>query len=149
MEDRLTHSKLCQHPSSRPGGHGITIGTPRSYDFTNAILFGGTRRRCYNGLIVAAGVRSGDAALDVGCGTGYLTRLLAMATGSSGSAVGIDAAPEMIAYATSKARALSNCRFETGAAEQLAFADRSFDIVMSSLMMHHLPDDLRAQAMPK
>jgi ubiquinone/menaquinone biosynthesis C-methylase UbiE len=66
--------------------------------------------------------------------------------GPEGSVVGIDAAPEMIGYATRKARHLPNCRFEPGTADALAFADGTFDVVVSSLVMHHLPEDLRLRA---
>lgn len=134
------------HPSSHPAGHGITIGTPRFYDLKATLLFFGTRRRSYRRLLMAAGVAPGDRVLDVGCGTGYFARMAADAVGPQGSVVGIDAAPEMIEYADRKARRRANCKFEKGAAEALAFPDSSFDVVASSLMMHHLPADLRLQA---
>jgi ubiquinone/menaquinone biosynthesis C-methylase UbiE len=134
------------HPSSHPAGHGITIGTPRFYDLSANLLFFGTRRRSYRQLLTAAGVQPGDRVLDIGCGPGYFARMLAEAVGPQGSVVGIDAAPEMIEYASRKARRLANCQFETGAAETLAFPDSSFDVVGSSLMMHHIPAELRLQA---
>ena len=134
------------HPSSRPSGQGITIGTPRFYDLSAGLIFGGTRRRSYRRLMEAAGVQTGDRALDVGCGPGYFARMLAEAVGPDGSAVGIDAAPEMVEYASRKARRLSNCRFQAGTAEALPFPDASFDVVVSSLVMHHLPDEVRLQA---
>lgn len=132
-------------PSSRPAGRGITIGTPRFYDLSATLLFRG-RRRSYRALVAAAGVRAGDRVLDVGCGPGYLARMLAEATGPEGSVVGIDAAPEMTEYATRRARHLPNCRFKPGAAEAIPFADGSFDVVVSSLMIHHLPEGERARA---
>lgn len=134
------------HPSSRPSGQGITIGTPRFYDLSARLLFGGTRRRSYRMLMDAAGVQSGDRALDVGCGPGYFARMLARAVGPEGSVVGIDAAPEMIEYASRKARRLPNCRFQAGTAEALAFPDASLNVVVSSLMLHHLPDEVRLPA---
>jgi ubiquinone/menaquinone biosynthesis C-methylase UbiE len=140
----MNESRLF-HPSSRPAGHGITIGTPRLYDISANLLFFGTRRRSYRTLLEAAGVQHGNRALDIGCGPGYFARMLAEAAGPAGSAVGIDAAPEMIEYASRKARRLANCRFEVGSAESLPFPDGSFDVVVSSLMLHHLPDELRLQ----
>ena len=106
------------HPSSRPAGRGITIGTPRFYDWSAALLFGG-RGQSYGRLLAAAGVQPGERALDVGCGPGYFARLLARAVGPEGSVVGVDAAPEMIDYASRKALKLANCRFEAGTAEKL------------------------------
>jgi ubiquinone/menaquinone biosynthesis C-methylase UbiE len=138
----LLHSR----PSSRPAGHGVTIGTPRFYDLTTGLLFGGLRRRAYRTLLVACGARPGNRVLDVGCGPGYFARMLAEAVGAEGAAVGVDAAPEMTDYASRKSRHLANCRFEPGSAESLAFPDAAFDVVVSSLMMHHLPEEARLEA---
>lgn len=140
----MKHSNLF-HPSSRPAGHGITIGTPRFYDLSAALFFGG-RRRAYLTLVAAGGVQRGDRVLDVGCGPGYFARMLAEAVGPEGSVVGTDAAPEMIDYASRKARRLSNCRFQIGTAQSLAFPDAALDVVVSSLMMHHLPKEGRLPA---
>jgi len=46
-------SKLWQHSSSRPSGHGITLGAPRFYDLSAPLIFGGTRRRSYRQLVIA------------------------------------------------------------------------------------------------
>lgn len=134
------------HPSSRPAGHGITIGTPRFYDVSVGLLFAGRRRRAYRTLLAAAQVQAGDRVLDVGAGPGYFARILAEAVGPGGSVVGIDAAPEMTGYANRKAAHLSNCRFQPGTAESLAFPDAAFDVVVSCLVLHHLPEQARLQA---
>jgi ubiquinone/menaquinone biosynthesis C-methylase UbiE len=134
------------HPSSRPAGHGITIGTPRLYDLSVALLYGGRRRRAYRSLLAAAQVQRGDRVLDVGSGPGYFARILAAEVGPEGTVVGIDAAPEMTEYANRKAARLSNCRFQLGTAESLAFPDAGFDVVVSSLVLHHLPEEARLQA---
>jgi ubiquinone/menaquinone biosynthesis C-methylase UbiE len=142
----MNQSSLFQHPSSRPAGHGITIGTPWFYDVSTALLFGGARLRSYRQLLAAGGVQPDDRVLDIGCGPGFFARMLAEAVGPQGYVVGIDAAPEMIDYASRKARRLSNCRFQSGTAESLAFPDAAFDVVVSSLMMHHLSDEVRLPA---
>jgi ubiquinone/menaquinone biosynthesis C-methylase UbiE len=110
------------------------------------MFFGGTRRGSYRKLLLAAGVQPGDRVLDVGCGPGFFARMLAEAVGPQGSVVGLDAAPEMIEYAARKARRLANCTFQAGTAEALPFADLSFDVVVSSLMVHHLPAGARVEA---
>jgi ubiquinone/menaquinone biosynthesis C-methylase UbiE len=87
---------------------------------------------------------SGEAVLDVGCGTGVLTRLAAKAVGPTGICVGIDPGPRMIAIARRNAsRNGSTARFELAAVENLPFADSSFDVVFMSFMLHHLPPDVR------
>jgi ubiquinone/menaquinone biosynthesis C-methylase UbiE len=60
--------------------------------------------------------------------------------------IGVDAAPEMTDYANRKARGLSNCSFQPGTAESLDFPDEAFDVVVSSLVMHHLAEEGRQKA---
>jgi len=68
-------------------------------------------------------------ALDVGCGTGFLSFEL-LARGHR--VTGIDFAPAMIAQARAKAAAQAvSIRFEEGDAEQLAFRSAAFDLVIS------------------
>ena len=134
------------HGSSRPASPtGRTIGTPRRYDFITSFLFAGRRGKSFRDLAMAAGLRPGDRVLDVGCGTGYFARMIAESVGPKGSVVGIDAAPEMIAHAASQSRSAPNASFEVGSAGTLSFADSTFDVVVSSLTMHHLD---RADQLP-
>ena len=86
--------------------------------------------------LVLADRRAVDA-LDVGCGTGFLTFELA----SRGHRVtGVDFAAAMIAEARRKAAERSaSVRFEEGDAEQLPFAPGSFDLVMTRHVLWTLP----------
>lgn len=127
------------HGSSRPASPtGRTIGTPRRYDLVTSVLFAGRRRDSFRALAAASGVTSGDRVLDVGCGTGYFARMLAETVGPRGSVVGVDAAPEMVTHAASRSRSAVNVTFEVGSAGALSFPDSSFDVVVSSLTLHHL-----------
>jgi len=110
-----------------------------------AVFFGGRRRRVVTRLVAESGARPGDRVLDVGCGTGYLTRAMAEAVAPGGNAQGVDPSGEAIMYARRVTR-LDNCTFSDGIAEALDAPDGSYDVVVSSLMIHHLPEALRAQA---
>jgi len=91
-----------------------------------------------------AGVSLGDAVLDVGCGTGNLTLAAKDRAGADGEVCGIDAAAEMVEYAERKATSRQvDVRFQVGLIEDIPFPDATFDVVLSSLMLHHLPKDLK------
>ncbi len=89
-------------------------------------------------LVRAAGVLPGNRVLDLGCGTGTLTLMLKRAEAQA-EVFGIDADPHILEIAKSKARAGgSRVTWHRAMAFGLPYADESFDLVVSSLMTHHL-----------
>ena len=136
---RLGHGTADSHTSGALLRHG------RSHDMATAVLFGGRRRQVFTRLAGLSGARPGDRVLDVGCGTGYFTRVMARAVAPSGTAEGIDPSPEGITRARRITRPV-NCTFSQGVGEALDAGDGAYDVVVSSLMIHHLPDELRPQA---
>jgi SAM-dependent methyltransferase len=97
-------------------------------------------------LVQFAGIRDGDAVLDVGSGTGALTAAVAAAAPSS-RIVGIDLSAPYVAFAQ-QYRPGELVRFEVGDAQQLHFADGSFDRTLSMLILNFIPDPGKAlQAM--
>ncbi|MCH8050133.1 methyltransferase domain-containing protein [Patescibacteria group bacterium] len=93
-----------------------------------------------------AQIKLGDRVLDVGCGTGDLILAAKAHTGPAGKVIGIDGSPKMINVAQRKA-AKANVKvvFQVGLIEKTTFPDQTFDVVLSSLMMHHLTDNLKCQ----
>jgi len=95
-----------------------------------------------------AAIRPGERILDVGCGTGVLTRMARDAAGPNGFAVGIDPAARMIQVARETAARLGSVtEFKVAAIESLPFPDASFDVVLSSLMLHHLPPETKQRGL--
>jgi ubiquinone/menaquinone biosynthesis C-methylase UbiE len=70
--------------------------------------------------------------------------LLADAVSPSGRVTGIDPSGRAVAYATR--RAPSNCSLAVGVAQDLGMPDASFDVVTSTLAMHHVPEAERQAA---
>jgi ubiquinone/menaquinone biosynthesis C-methylase UbiE len=131
---------------------GLVLHTGQGYDlgewFQDLIVFRGQLRTLRQRTIALAGLQSGEQALDVGCGTGTLALLAARRVGRTGSVVGIDPGREQIAHARAKAaRRRMPITFQVGVIEQLAYPDQTFDVVFSTLMMHHLPAPLKQQGL--
>lgn len=94
------------------------------------------------------GFKEGESVLDVGCGTGSLSILAKRAVGDLGRVSGIDIAPKMIRIAREKAeRQGLDIDFQTASIAQLPFAAAQFDVVMSSLMFHHLPVPVKKEGL--
>jgi len=85
-------------------------------------------------LVAAADLQASHKLLDIGCGTGAMTRLLAGRLGIS--AVGIDPSEEMLQVANSESD--PRCRFIQGRAEELPVEDRSFDRALMQTVVHLL-----------
>jgi SAM-dependent methyltransferase len=99
-----------------------------------------------NDLLGPAHLAAGESVLDVGCGTGTLAIVAKGQVGADGKVFGIDASPAMVARASSKAaKAGVDVCFKTAVVERLRFPDARFDVVLSTLMLHHLPRKLRQQ----
>jgi ubiquinone/menaquinone biosynthesis C-methylase UbiE len=131
---------------------GLILNGGWRYDlmgwFVDAVLFRGQWRKLRLNTINLARIQPGEQVLDVGCGTGTFALVVARRVGRAGLVVGIDPSTEQIAWASSKAaRRNMPVEFQIGVIEQLAFPDQTFDVVLSTLMMHHLPAPLKRQGL--
>jgi ubiquinone/menaquinone biosynthesis C-methylase UbiE len=131
-----------------PETTGRVIHWAFRYDLMLWFLSFGRERAMRERQIALANLKLGESVLDVGCGTGTLTMAAKRHVGPEGKVYGIDASPEMIARARKKAsRANLEIAFDTAAIESMAFPDASFDVVVSSAMLHHLPDETRRKGL--
>ncbi|MBV9790404.1 MAG: methyltransferase domain-containing protein [Chloroflexi bacterium] len=141
------HSHVYQ-PEPAPATHGRLIRWAWLYDRVVNWLMLGRARELRATTVDLARIQPGETILDVGCGTGDLTLAAKTRAGQAGKVSGIDAAPEMIAVARRKAaHAQSEVDFRVSAVEALPFPDATFDVVLSSLMMHHLPLAVKQQGL--
>jgi ubiquinone/menaquinone biosynthesis C-methylase UbiE len=82
--------------------------------------------------------------LDVGCGTGVFTELV-VETCSPATVIAIDPAAAQIEFARKKSVA-QRVDFRIADAQTLPFADGTFDVVVSALVINFIPERLRALA---
>lgn len=127
---------------------GLVMNWGWRYDlliwFADTLFFRGKLRALRYKTIDLAQLQPGDAVLDVGCGTGTVALLAKERVGEAGRVCGIDPGPRQIARARLKGtRQGLPIDFQVGVIEQIPYPDQSFDVVVSTLMMHHLPDDLK------
>ena len=93
-----------------------------------------------------ARLQTGESVLDVGCGTGSLAIAAKRRVGVAGEVCGLDASAPMIARARNKARKAGlELNFQSGVAEALPFPDSRFDVVLNTVMLHHLPRTARQE----
>jgi len=121
-----------------PGG--IIMGDAARYDSLSGVLLGS-----FYGSVaadVAAAAPAGGRVLDVGCGPGHLANRLARGQGLE--VTGLDLDPAMIERARANAErgvaAERRPTFVVGGVAALPFPEGSFDLVVSTLSMHHWAD---------
>jgi ubiquinone/menaquinone biosynthesis C-methylase UbiE len=146
----LHHGKVDGAPV--PQTRGFVWNWGGFYDlgawFFAHLVLGSSERTLRQMTADLAQLQPGEAVLDVGCGTGTQAMVAKEHVGATGRVCGIDPGPQQIARARSKAaRHDLAIDFQPGVIEHLAFSNASFDVVLSTLMMHHLPDDLKRQGL--
>jgi ubiquinone/menaquinone biosynthesis C-methylase UbiE len=114
-------------------------------DLQGLIYLDSTRR-----ALMSCGLEEGMRVLDIGCGSGDVTRLAAELVGPSGSVLGIDTDADSVRSASERAAktGIANVAFEVG--EAASFAEpESFDALVARFLLMHQPspaDTLAAAA---
>jgi ubiquinone/menaquinone biosynthesis C-methylase UbiE len=118
------------------------------YDFFEPMIMLGKMAQYNQEIISLLNPADHHRVLDLGCGTGMLTRAIGdrLDGKKGGISIGIDAAAKMIAVARKK-RETGTSSFEVAAAEKLPYEDSSFDAVVSSMFFHHIPLDLKKKSL--
>lgn len=135
----VTRHSTNRHDYLPAAGHDLLLP---GYDLLTRLL---GMNRVYDTLIAQAELAGDLRVLEIGCGTGNLT-IRAKCAHPAAELIGSDPDPRALTRAQRKARGLTGIRFERGYAQQLPYADGEFDRVLSSMMLHHLDDDVKADA---
>lgn len=117
----------------------------RAFDVGLQVLTLGRRERAFGELLDLSGVQPGDRVLDAGSGTGWLARRIGRRVIPSGEVLGVEPDPTSVEYARLRS-AGEHESYAVGQIEALPCEDASFDRVLSSLVIHHVPPELHASA---
>ncbi len=112
----------------------MTVWDPEQYD-----RFAAERRQPFLDLLALVEPRPGMTVVDLGCGTGELTRLLHDRLGAAAT-LGVDRSPEMLARGAELSLSRPGLRFVVG---DLADTAGRFDLVFSNAALHWLSDHER------
>lgn len=91
-------------------------------------------------VVKAMNLRPGDVVADIGAGTGYFTRHIAVAVGPSGKALGLDIEPGMVKYMAEDARKLNLKNYEARVVktDDPGLAPHSVDVIFLCDTYHHI-----------
>ncbi|MEI8205504.1 MAG: methyltransferase domain-containing protein [Kiritimatiellales bacterium] len=132
-----------QHPRSATAQQtdGVTLDhAAKVYDILAPLMTLGLERHYHRLVIQLLALRGDEQILDIGCGTGTLTRDIAagLTDKECSRCTGLDAAEKMIAVARRKAAGIPNIHFDAATAECLPYENNSFDAVVSTFFFHHI-----------
>lgn len=129
---------MTQNESHYVPAFGLRVLTPFYDSF--AQLVNPLRRRLLEGV----NIQPGQRALDVGCGTGLLTRMIKQIVPDA-RVTGLDGDEEVLKIARDKSRGM-DIQWDHALAFDMPYPDDSFDAVVSSFVTHHLTSEDKVRA---
>ena len=129
---------VTKHAYIPAAGHDALLP---GYDLLTRLL---GMNKAYDTLITQAELGDGMRVLEIGCGTGNLTTRAKRACPGA-DVTGSDPDPKALARAQRKVRGMAGIRFERAYGQELPYGDGEFDRALSSMMLHHLDDDVKAK----
>ena len=129
---------------------GITLDHAAPvYDWLAPLMTLGSEHRLHLRVVADLALDRPAAVLDIGCGTGTLTRQIydALPADAPRRVCGVDAAEAMIAVANKKAGPRPGLEFAAALAEELPYPAASFDRVLSTFFFHHLNYGLKVKSL--
>ncbi|MEZ4599919.1 MAG: methyltransferase domain-containing protein [Syntrophotaleaceae bacterium] len=135
-------------PAARTTGRTLDHAAP-VYDLLAPLMTFGLERGYRKRAIDLLSLNGTEKVLDIGCGTGTLSREIASALNDKehSRVIGVDAATEMIRVARRKGAALPNLNFEAALAEELPFENETFDCAVSTFFFHHVEFALKQKTL--
>ena len=126
---------------------GMPISGVFSRFYDRYVKLGGFGEAFRKQIVDEAAISPGESVLDCGCGTGSLAITAKRAVGPEGRVEGIDISKDQLGRAREKAQAEKlDIAFHEGSIDELPFPDDEFDVIFSTLMLHHVPAEVKRRA---
>lgn len=126
---------------------GMPISGVFSRFYDRYVKLGGFGEAFRKQIVDEAAISPGESVLDCGCGTGSLAITAKRAVGPEGRVEGIDISKDQLGMAKEKAQAEKlDIAFHEGSIDELPFPDDEFDVIFSTLMLHHVPAEVKRRA---
>ena len=122
--------------------HNVFEKISTDYDKMNSVISFKQHKKWRDDIMLRMGVKKGNHALDVCCGTADWTIALAEAVGIEGEVTGLDFSEGMLEAGRPKVEAYPNVSLIQGNAMQLPFPDSTFDVVTIGFGLRNVPDYL-------
>ena len=117
----------------------ITNFSAPFYDLIFKSFWWGHENNYRRQVIELMDLNGNESVLDMGCGTGTLTLMIAKKMNGKGSILAVDLAPRIIEIAKKKARKQGNhVEYRVASSLALPFDNGTFDVVVTSLLYHQL-----------
>jgi ubiquinone/menaquinone biosynthesis C-methylase UbiE len=136
--------------------HGKDADEKLRQEFNNWVLTGRAEGMEGHHLSIAEqtirhmDLKPGERVLDLGCGTGWATRVLARLVAEGpvglGQVIGLDISDEMIARAREASKEFDNILFVWSSADQIPWEENYFNKVLSIEAFYYYPDQERVLA---
>ena len=139
------HRKVAPEEKTRLV-RGVFESVADNYDLMNDLMSFGTHRLFKRMTLEMSGVRAGDTVMDLAGGTGDLAALFAPVVGDSGRVILVDINAEMMRVGRDRLmdRGCTSVSFCQANAEQLPFADGTFDCISIGFGLRNFTDKLAA-----
>ena len=115
----------------------------RFYDELLWLFTLGSYQRLLRAAVERMGLKEGESVLDLGSGTGYVAKLIALQVGPHGRVLGLDIGPEMLRRARRRCRGSENVEFRRERIDEPLPYHEEFDKIFISFVLHGLEQPQR------